>query len=193
MPSFNLPSFSPRSYLQFDRDPNDDKTFVLSGDTLTEKTCSQRDSKWYPDILRDWRLPWLLLVLTLLANVTYLLFSPPRQVPWNATDFKYARNVISNKFVQFKSSLDFLDDKGHTYRIYDPEDPVYVGNGTDVDANWKALIMQARYNDIKISREEGKSVNGDLYVDTTDNTNIITCTELKFFTVYIVWYGSANT
>jgi hypothetical protein len=50
--------------------------------------------------------------------------------------------VISNKLVQFKSSLDFLDEKGHTYRIYDPEDPVYVGNGTDVDANWKALIMR---------------------------------------------------
>lgn len=88
MLNYKLPFNSSKSYLQFERDSDDEKeTFILSGGTLIEKNYSPRGSKWCLSILSNWKLPWLLLALIVSANVTYLLFSPFRQVPWTATDF----------------------------------------------------------------------------------------------------------
>lgn len=57
------------------------------------------------------------------------------------TDLVSARPAISKKLVKFSSSLDFVDE--HTiFRVFDPDEPVYVGNGTEVDGNWEKLISR---------------------------------------------------
>ena len=53
-----------------------------------------------------------------------------------------ARSSISKTEVKFSSSLDFIDPE-HIYRIFDPDEPVYVGKGmAEIDRAWDELILR---------------------------------------------------
>lgn len=53
-----------------------------------------------------------------------------------------SRKAITNKLVEFSSGLDFLDTNGNLYRIYNPDEPVYIGNDSNVDRNWELLMQR---------------------------------------------------
>lgn len=53
-----------------------------------------------------------------------------------------ARGAISSTMVKFSSSLDSVDRRT-IYRVFDPDQPAYVGSGPDVDKNWEELTIRS--------------------------------------------------
>ncbi|CAG8974413.1 hypothetical protein HYALB_00010053 [Hymenoscyphus albidus] len=63
-----------------------------------------------------------------------LPFIPPKSSHKSYSSSATAHPAISKKLVKFSSSLDYVDEST-IFRVFDPEEPVYVGNGTEVDGN----------------------------------------------------------
>lgn len=118
------------------------------------------ESSWHSRLLDSRTLPWFLFLAVITLNILAPLMPPTAQNTWTETDFGQslfsrgcmaltltitapAREAISETIVRFSSSLDWLDTKS-IYRISNKDEPVYVGNGTDVDDNWDQLSLSSQ-------------------------------------------------
>ncbi|KAH8596222.1 hypothetical protein B0O99DRAFT_686266 [Bisporella sp. PMI_857] len=168
MPYYSSRLSAAKTYLHMQKAADEEKEpFIYSDDIASEGNHSRNSSNVFSSILDFAQRPillWLIIIFLLICNTAmYISYGSFSGVPWSRTDFGPSRNAISRKLVKFSSGLDFVDTEKNIYRIYNPDEPIYVGNSTDVDRNWDGLIMPD-YNEIKITTKETKLIDGDIYM-----------------------------